>query len=49
MDATAALFSASLLLLVGVYGLYWLDSRPRVDLTSDPGTPERTPSREPAD
>ena len=35
MDATSALFAASLLLLAGIYGIYWLEGRRRGDRSSD--------------
>ena len=35
MDATAALFSVSLLLLIGIYGIYWLESRRQADVSAE--------------
>ena len=34
MDATVALFSISLLLLLGIYGIYWVEGRRRGEFSS---------------
>jgi hypothetical protein len=36
MDATTALLSLSLLLLAGIYGLYWVEGRPHADAPPPP-------------
>ena len=46
MDATAALFSVSLLLLIGIYGIYWLESRREADMPAE--TTDGQPPQDPA-